>query len=123
MYDNLETFVSNSSRMNRVMLRASSLEFRVHVKLGKCRRLLLNQGQRCEGLISEIGQAVLPRLRQSEGSGFSVDETLCCPMVSTLSTHVQQYSHTCASTHMNTHMHTPHTYKSKRIFKKINKFP
>lgn len=107
MYDSLETFVSNSSRMNRVMLRASSLELRAHVK----------------GLISEIGQAVLPRLRQSEGSGFSVDETLCCPMVSTLSTHVQQYSHTCASTHMNTHMHTLRTYKSKRIFKKINKIP
>lgn len=114
MYDNLETFVSNSFRMNRVIQRVSSLELRAHMKLGKSRRLLLNQWQRCEGLIPKIGQAVLPRLRQSEGSGFSVDETLCCPMVSTLSTHVQQYSHICASTQTNTHMHTLHTYKSKK---------
>lgn len=123
MYDNLETFVSNSGRrgglVNRVMLRVSSLELRAHVKLGKFSHLLLNHGQRCEALIPEMGQAVLPRLRQSEGSGFSVDETLCHPMVSTLSMHVQQYSHTCASTPMNTHLHTLHT-KAKRIFK-INK--
>lgn len=120
MYDNLETFVSNSSRMNRIMLRVSSLEFRAHVKLGKCSCLLLNQGQRCEALIPEMGRAVLPRLRQSEGSGFSVDETLCRPMGSTLSTHAQHYSHACASMHTNTHMHTLHNTNAKIIFK-INK--